>query len=91
MDMPGLRGLYETFGAWVKTGKAGNGHEKSWYYWLQLFGRYEWPCCVGLLAALFFGLVLFARATNHWQTHVPPALYQQLIPTADQASHPGIE
>jgi polyferredoxin len=46
---------------------------------------------VGLLAALFFGLVLFARATNHWQTHVPPALYQQLIPTADQASHPGIE
>jgi polyferredoxin len=46
---------------------------------------------VGLLAFLFFGFVLFARATNHWQTNIPPALYRQLIPNADHASHPGIE
>jgi polyferredoxin len=46
---------------------------------------------VGLLAFLFFGFVLFARATNHWQTNIPPALYQQLIPNAGQASHPGLE
>ena len=52
MDMRGLKGLYETFGAWAQTGRAGNGHEKAWYYWLQLFGRYEWPSCVGLLVAL---------------------------------------
>ena len=48
----GLKGLYQCFGAWAQTGKAGNGHEKAWYYWLKLFGRYEWPSCVGLLAAL---------------------------------------
>ena len=52
MDMRGLKGLYETFGAWFQTGKAGNGHEKPVYYWLQLFGRYEWPSCLGLVAAL---------------------------------------
>ena len=52
MDMRGLKGLYETFGAWFQTGKAGNGHEKAWYYWLKLFRRYEWPSCAGLLVEL---------------------------------------
>jgi hypothetical protein len=52
MDMKGLKGLYETFRAWAHTGQTGNGHEKAWYYWLQLFGRYEWPACIGVLAAL---------------------------------------
>ena len=52
MDMKGLKGLYEAFGAWAHTGKVGNGHEKPWYYWLKLFGRYEWPSSVGLLVAL---------------------------------------
>jgi hypothetical protein len=51
MDMPGLRGLYQCYAAWVHTGHVGNGHEKAWYYWLQLFGRYEWPSCIGLLIA----------------------------------------
>jgi uncharacterized protein (TIGR03663 family) len=52
MDMAGLKGLYTTFGAWFQTGKTGNGHEKSWYYWLKLFGMYEWPSCVGLALAV---------------------------------------
>jgi uncharacterized protein (TIGR03663 family) len=52
MDMRGLKGLYQTFGAWFQTGKTGNGHEKSWYYWLKLFGMYEWPSCIGLLVAI---------------------------------------
>jgi uncharacterized protein (TIGR03663 family) len=52
MDMPGLQGLYTTFGAWAHTGQTGNGHEKPWFYWIKLFGRYEWPSCIGLLAAL---------------------------------------
>ena len=46
---------------------------------------------VGLLAFLFFGFVLVARATSHWQTPIPPAVYQRLIPNAGQASHPGME
>ena len=45
---------------------------------------------VGVLAFLFFGFVLAARATDHWQTHLPVALYQQLIPKADHLGHPGI-
>lgn len=61
MDMPGLKGLYQTYGAWFHTGNVGNGHEKSWYYWLKLFGIYEWPSAVGLLAAL---LCVLPRTTR---------------------------
>jgi polyferredoxin len=42
---------------------------------------------VVVLAILFFGLVGLARATNHWQTHLPRALYQQLVPHADDYKH----
>jgi hypothetical protein len=52
MDIAGLQGLYTTFGAWFHTGQTGNGHEKPWFYWIKLFGRYEWPSCIGMLAAL---------------------------------------
>ena len=48
-NMAGLKGLYETFGAWFKTGDEGNGHEKPWYYWVMLIGRYEQPIAIGLL------------------------------------------
>jgi polyferredoxin len=40
-----------------------------------------------VLALLFFGLVGVARATNHWQTHLPRSLYQQLVPHADDYNH----
>jgi polyferredoxin len=46
---------------------------------------------VCILAFLFFGFILFARATNHWQTPIPSAAYQRLIPNANQTSHPGLE
>jgi hypothetical protein len=42
-----------------------------------------------ILAALFFGGVSLARLTHHWQTNVSGDLYRQLIPHADQDSHPG--
>ncbi|MFP5249510.1 MAG: 4Fe-4S binding protein [Acidobacteriota bacterium] len=44
-----------------------------------------------LLAGIFFGVVLFARSTNHWHTHVPGAVYRQLVPNANLATHPGLE
>ncbi len=50
MNLKGLKGLYETFGAWFATGTNGNGHEKPWPYWLELIGRYEIPVALGLLA-----------------------------------------
>ena len=42
-----------------------------------------------IIAFIFLGTVLVARATNHWQTHIPNSVYQSLVPNADQASHPG--
>lgn len=44
----------------------------------------------GVLAYIFFGLVLFARSTNHWQTELPKAVYMQLVPRANQLTHPGM-
>jgi polyferredoxin len=44
----------------------------------------------GVLAYIFFGLVLFARATNHWQTILPRSVYMQLVPRANQLTHPGM-
>jgi uncharacterized protein (TIGR03663 family) len=56
-NWPGLKGLYQTFAIWYKTGSKGNGHEKPWPYWLELVIRYEWPIFIGLflcLACQFF-------------------------------------
>lgn len=41
-----------------------------------------------ILALIFLGFVLCARMTHHWQTVVPRAVYQQLVPHADAVSHP---
>jgi len=43
---------------------------------------------VAILAVIFFGVILFARISGHWQTHVPDHVYQILVPNADQVSHP---
>ncbi len=53
-DFSILKGLYLTFSEWVKTGQAGNGHEKSPIYWLMLVGRYEWPALVGMIVSLVY-------------------------------------
>lgn len=54
LDWSALPGLWETFGTWIHTGvDKKSGHEKDWYYWLQLLGRYEWPGAVGLVAGLW--------------------------------------
>src|SRR5216683_5985712 len=42
----GVKGLYQTFATWLQTGKNGNGHEKSWWYWLMLIARYEIPVLI---------------------------------------------
>ena len=52
LNWSGLKGLYETFGAWFKTGSNGNGHEKAWWYWLMLLGRYEPPIALALAGCL---------------------------------------
>ncbi len=49
----GVKGLYQAYKPWFKTGSEGHGHEKPWYYWLRLIARYEWPALLGLIACLF--------------------------------------
>jgi polyferredoxin len=43
-----------------------------------------------VLAYFFFGVVLLARATNHWQTNLPQEVYMHLVPRANQLTHPGM-
>jgi polyferredoxin len=46
-----------------------------------------WAMAAGI-AVLFFGTAGFAKATGHWQTPIPQAVYERLVPNADQAAHP---
>ena len=40
------------------------------------------------IAALLFGIVGYAKTSEHWKTSIPDHVYRQLVPHADQASHP---
>ena len=60
----GVKGIFEAYAAWFKTGHEGHGHEKPWYYWLKIMapsfaaGRadflgYELPTLAGLVLSFF--------------------------------------
>jgi len=40
------------------------------------------------VALVFSGIVVYAKLSHHWKTPVPTWVYQELIPVADQVSHP---
>ncbi len=46
-----------------------------------------WAMAAGI-AVLFLGVAGFAKATGHWNSTVSDAVYQRLVPNADQAAHP---
>jgi polyferredoxin len=46
-----------------------------------------WALAVAI-AALFIGLTGYARLTGHWDTHLPDAVYFDLIPRANAFAHP---
>ena len=46
-----------------------------------------WAMAAGI-AVVFFGIVGFAKTSGYWDSHVPRAIYQQLVPHADEARHP---
>jgi polyferredoxin len=46
-----------------------------------------WAMATGI-AVLFFGIVGFAKTAGVWDSRVPRATYQQLVPHADEAQHP---
>lgn len=46
-----------------------------------------WAMAAGI-AALFVGVVGFAKTAGYWETSMPRSVYVELVPHADEASHP---
>ena len=53
----------------------------------ECVGLPAWALAAGI-AVLFLGVTGFAKATGHWNSPIPDAVYQRLVPNADQAAHP---
>jgi ferredoxin len=47
-----------------------------------------WAMAVGI-GALFLGIVGFAKASGYWNGDIPDSVYRQLVPQANEISHPG--
>jgi len=47
----------------------------------------SWAMAAGI-AVLFLGIVGYAKTVGLWESHVPAAVYRQLVPHASQAHHP---
>lgn len=47
----------------------------------------SWAMAVGV-TVLFFGIVGYAKAAGFWSSHIPAAVYRQLVPHANTARHP---
>ena len=47
----------------------------------------SWAMAAGV-AVLFFGMVGYAKAVGFWDSHIPAAVYRQLVPHANTARHP---
>jgi len=50
-------------------------------------GMPAWAMAAGI-AALFLGIVGYAKTAGYWNTSVPTSVYMELVPNADQAQHP---
>jgi len=46
-----------------------------------------WAMAAGI-AALFLGIVGYAKTAGYWKTNLPRSVYMELVPHADEASHP---
>lgn len=46
-----------------------------------------WAIAAGI-AAIFLGMVGYARLTGHWNTNLSDQVYMYLVPHADEAAHP---
>jgi polyferredoxin len=49
-----------------------------------------WAMAVAI-AVLFFGIVGFAKSAGYWNGDVPDYVYRQLVPQADDVSHPATQ
>jgi polyferredoxin len=46
-----------------------------------------WAFAAGV-GILFFGVVGYAKISGHWRSEIPQVVYGQLVPRANEASHP---
>ena len=46
-----------------------------------------WAFAAGV-ATLFLGIVGFAKTSGYWKSDIPQAVYRQIVPHANEASHP---
>jgi hypothetical protein len=46
-----------------------------------------WAIAAGI-AAIFLGVVIFARLADVWQSNIPDAVYLHLVPRAQDFVHP---
>jgi len=46
-----------------------------------------WAFAVGV-AAMFLGIIGFAKVEGYWKSDVPSAVYKQLVPHANETTHP---
>lgn len=51
-------------------------------------GRVPAWAIAAAIAAVFLGTVGYAKASHHWKTPIPNRVYQELVPNANQISHP---
>jgi polyferredoxin len=51
------------------------------------YGVPAWSVAAGI-AILFFGLVGYAKLSDHWQTHLPQEVFLRLVPVANDQQHP---
>lgn len=58
LNSKGFRDMFLAFAFWTKTGTGPSGHEKPFFYWIDLLWRYEWPALIGL--ALSLPMILFS-------------------------------
>ena len=47
----GMTDFFVALIPWLKTGVGGSGHDKPFFYWLNLMGRYEWAALAGIAGA----------------------------------------
>ena len=58
---------------------------------------HRWTRCVvgpvavvSTLAGIFLALAIYARATGHWETTLSREVYLELVPHANDVTHPGM-
>jgi ferredoxin len=52
-------------------------------------GRLPAWAMAAAIAVLFLGIVGFAKSAGYWSGDVPDYVYRQLVPRANDVSHPG--